>query len=141
MDDVEEPGEKVKDEEPGAEGGKVKDEEPKGKVQAEGSGASEETEGHVVKVETGEPGAEVKDEEPGAEGGKEKNEESKGKVKYEEPGAEGGIPAGDLKLRHHSHCHRPARPFSLNHQLCRRRRGHASAIQTRPNSQREIRSS
>jgi len=33
------------------------------------------------------------------------------------------------------------RSFSLNHQRCRRRCGHASAIQTRPNSQRETRSS
>jgi len=33
------------------------------------------------------------------------------------------------------------RSFSLNHQRCHRRHGHASAIQTRPNSQRETRSS
>jgi len=28
-------------------------------------------------------------------------------------------PAGDLKLRHHSHWQRPVRPLSLNHQRCR----------------------
>jgi len=50
-------------------------------------------------------------------------------------------PAGGLKLRHHSHRHQPARTPSHNQQRCRRRRGHASARQTRPNSQREIRSS
>jgi len=48
-------------------------------------------------------------------------------------------PAGGLKLRHHSHRHQPASPPSHNHQRCRRRRGHVS-VQTRPNSQREIRS-